>query len=101
MTRSWLNYIGGMILLVALAYALLPFMVGEPAMKQFCATIQPGDQIEGVIERASKAGYAAKVLDVDGITYVLVMDEDAMSRFICEITTKDEIAVNARYVLND
>ncbi len=101
MTRSWLNFIGGMILLLVLAYGFLPSIVSTPALQQFCSAIQPGEQIEGLIERASTAGYATRVLDVADASYVLVMDKKAESHFVCEVKVHDKKAVSKRYVLNN
>lgn len=101
MTRSWLNFIGGMILLLVLAYGFLPSIVNTPALQQFCAAIKPGEQIEGLIERASAAGYNTRALDVADASYVLVMDKKAESHFVCEIKVKDNITVSTRYVLNN
>lgn len=101
MTRSWLNFIGGLILLVLLAYGLLPSIVTAPALLKFCTAIQPGDQIEELIEQASVAGYSTKALDVADVSYILVMENKNVSRFVCEVTIEEKNAVSARYVLNN
>jgi len=101
MTRSWLNFIGGMILLVLLAYGLLPSVVPTAALHNFCTAIQPGDLIEELIEQASMAGNTTKTLDVADTRYLLVMEKKDVSRFVCEVTIKDKNVVSARYVLNN
>ncbi len=100
MTRSWLNFIGGLILLVLLAYGFLPSIVSAPALHKFCTAIQPGDQIEELIERASVSGYKTKALDVADASYILVMENKNVNHFVCEVTRQEKNAVSARYVLN-
>ncbi len=101
MTRGWLNFIGGMTLLVLLAYGLLPSIVATPALHKFCTTIQPGEQIEELIERASMAGYTTKALEVADTNYILMMEKKVMRRFVCEVTIEEKNIVSTRYVLNN
>ena len=101
MTRSWLNFIGGLILLVLLAYALLPSTVPRTALYKFCTAIQTGNQIEELIEQARMAGYTTKALDVADTNYIIVMEKTGVRRFVCEVTIQGNSAVSTRYVLNN
>lgn len=87
-------------MLMVLAYGLLPSIVGTSELQNFCATIQTGDQIEELIERASIAGYITKATNVAGTDYIVVMNTKEMSRFVCEVTIQDMHAAGTRYVLN-
>ena len=89
-----------MLVLMLLAYGLLPSVVGTSELKNFCATIQTGDHTEELIARANIAGYATEATDVADANYILVMNKKEMSRFVCEVTIQDMHAVSARYMLN-
>ena len=101
MTRSWLNFIGGMLLLLLLAYGFLPSIVDTSILQEFCTKIQPGEKIEELIERANIAGHTTKAISVADADYILVMNKKNSSRFVCEATIQDKNAVSARYVLNN
>jgi hypothetical protein len=100
MTRSWLNFIGGMLVLLVLAYGLLPSVVGTSELQNFCATIQAGEHTEELIKRINIAGYAIEEIDVADANYILVLNKKEMSRFVCEVTLQDKNVASARYVLN-
>ena len=87
-------------MLMVLAYGLLPSIVDTSELQNFCATIQTGDQIEELIDRASNAGYSIKTTNVADVDYILVMNKKEMSRFVCEVTIQDKNAASARYMLN-
>jgi len=100
MTRSWLNFIGGMLVLLVLAYGLLPSFVGTSELQKFCATIQAGEHTEDLIERANNAGYATEIIDVADANSILLKNKNEMSRFVCEVRIQDKNVASARYVLN-
>jgi len=100
MTRSGLNFIGGMLLLMVLAYGLLPSVVGSSKLKDFCTTIQAGESTEKLIKRSDIAGYTNNVINVAGTSYILVTNKKEVSRFVCEVTVRDESVASARYLLN-
>ena len=100
MTRSWLNFLGGMLVLMALAYGLLPSFVGTSELQQFCATLQAGEPADGLIKRVNKAGYAAEEIMVNDADYILVTNKKEKSRFVCEVKLQAENVAGARYVLN-
>jgi len=89
-----------MLVLMLLAYGLLPSVVGTSELQNFCATIQAGEHTEELIKRVNIAGYAAESIDVADTNYILVMNKKEMSRFVCEVTIQDKNVASARYVLN-
>jgi len=100
MTRSWLNFIGGMLVLMVLAYGLLPSVVGTSELQKFCATIQAGEHIEELIGRANNAGYATEIIDMADANSILLKNKNEMSRLVCEVRIQDKNVASARYVLN-
>jgi len=100
MTRSWLNFIGGMLVLLVVAYGLLPSVVGTSGLQNFCATIHAGQNQEELIRRANMAGYAVEEIDAVDTSYILVMNKMEVSHFVCEVTIQDVNVAGARYVLN-
>jgi hypothetical protein len=89
-----------MLVLMVLAYGLLPSVVGTSELQNFCATIQAGEHPEELIRRANSAGYAAEAIDVADGNYILVKNKKEMIHFVCEVTIEDENVASARYVLN-
>jgi len=89
-----------MLVLMVLAYGLLPSVVGSSGLQKFCATIQAGEHTDELIKRVNIAGYAAEAIVVADANYILLMNKKEMSRFVCEVTIEDKSVASARYVLN-
>ena len=101
MIRKWINYIGGIILLGVIVFAIYPFVVGERQMEKFCATVGSGEMKSELMMRANAKKYAVRETEVNGKEMVLVIDSSAMGRFICEVKLEEGMVTSSRYVFND
>ena len=88
----------GILLLGIFAYIVYPFIVGDENMKSFCTTIEAGELMSVVSVRATDSGYSSRALE--GQNKVLIIDSNAMGRYICEVSLSDDKVTGSKYVPN-
>ncbi len=96
--RKIVNQVSGVLILAAMGYVIYPFVVGNDDMESFCSSIEVGEAKDDIVKRATRAGY--DVRHTSDERPLLIVDADAMGRFICEVTISANRATNSKYVLN-
>lgn len=98
MTKAWTIRAIGILLAGGLGYIGYLFVTGGSKMQTFCESIQAGDPVENATTRAHAHGYTTREISANQL---LIIDSDAMGRFICGVTISDGKVVAAVYVHND
>lgn len=68
-------------------------------MESFCSSIEVGETKNDLVGRAEGAGY--DVRSTSNENSLLIVDVDAMGRFICEVTISADLVTSSKYVFND
>jgi hypothetical protein len=99
MNRKSISTFFAILILIVIAYSIYPCLIGGSKMEDFCNTIQPGEFDKNIVTRAKKAGYSYYQSPEE--SPLLIVDSQAMGRFICEISISEGKATKSRYVFND
>jgi hypothetical protein len=97
--RKIMKKIGGVLILALMIYVIYPIVVGDGNMESFCSGIDVGETKDEAVKRAIESGYEVRQSAEEQL--LLIVDANAMGRFICEVSISANRVTNTRYVLND
>jgi hypothetical protein len=95
--KKWVTRVVAILILLALVNFTLPSVTGGPKMKSFCNLHTEELKLE-LINRARNVGYRTREFIRDGVEPVLVIDDDAMGRFTCNVSFSDGYSKTYRYI---
>lgn len=81
------------------SYIFYVFALGEKRMKAFCGELRIGMSIDAISNKAAAHDY--KIFTNDPNQPLLIVDSEAMGRFICEVHFEQGRASKVTFVYND
>ena len=90
----------GIFILLFIIYMIYPFIVGGDKMETFCNSIKTGDSKVNLFERAKELGYKIRIFEKNEKEIIMVIDEEAMGRYICDVSISEDKVIESSYSFN-